>query len=105
MQRDAQNLIIVLQDDGQGINYEGIRNKLIADGRFSYEEASALTEGDLLKTLFSSGFSTKEHADEDGGRGVGLDVIKALVKEYDGKLNVNSELGKMTRFVITLPTA
>ena len=105
IQRDAQNLIIVLQDDGQGINYEGIRNKLIADGRFNHEDASALTEGDLLKTLFSSGFSTKEHADEDGGRGVGLDVIKALVKEYDGKLNVNSELGKMTRFVITLPTA
>lgn len=105
MQRDAQNLIIVLQDDGQGINYEGIRNKLIADGRYNSEEASALTEGELLKTLFTSGFSTKEHADEDGGRGVGLDVIKALVKEYDGKLNVNSELGKMTRFVITLPTA
>lgn len=105
MQRDAQNLIIVLQDDGQGINYEGIRNKLVADGRYSSEEASALTEGELLKTLFTSGFSTKEHADEDGGRGVGLDVIKALVKEYDGKLNVNSELGKMTRFVITLPTA
>lgn len=105
MQRDAQNLIIVLQDDGQGINYEGIRNKLIADGRYSSEEARALTEGELLKTLFTSGFSTKEHADEDGGRGVGLDVIKALVKEYDGKLNVNSELGKMTRFVITLPTA
>lgn len=105
MQRDAQNLIIVLQDDGQGINYEGIRNKLIADGRYNSEDASALTEGELLKTLFTSGFSTKEHADEDGGRGVGLDVIKALVKEYDGKLNVNSELGKMTRFVITLPTA
>lgn len=105
MQRDAQNLIIVLQDDGQGINYEGIRNKLIADGRYNSEEASALMEGELLKTLFTSGFSTKEHADEDGGRGVGLDVIKALVKEYDGKLNVNSELGKMTRFVITLPTA
>ena len=105
MQRDAQKLIIVLQDDGQGINYEGIRNKLIADGRYSSEEASTLTEGELLKTLFTSGFSTKEHADEDGGRGVGLDVIKALVKEYDGKLNVNSELGKMTRFVITLPIA
>lgn len=105
MQRDAQNLIIVLQDDGQGINYEDIRNKLIADERYSSEEASTLTEGELLKTLFTSGFSTKEHADEDGGRGVGLDVIKALVKEYDGKLNVNSELGKMTRFVVTLPTA
>lgn len=105
MQRDDQSLIMVLQDDGQGINYESIRNKLVADGRYSSENASALTENELLKTLFSSGFSTKEHADEDGGRGVGLDVIKALVKEYNGKLHVKSELGKMTRFVITLPNA
>ncbi|WP_413518910.1 ATP-binding protein [Psychrobacter glacincola] len=105
MQRDDQSLIIALQDDGQGIDYEGIRQKLIADGRFGQEEASQMTHGDLLKTLFASGFSTKEHADEDGGRGVGLDVIKALVKEHNGKLNVNTELGKMTRFVITLPAA
>ena len=105
MQRDSRNLIIALQDDGQGIDYEGIRHKLIADGRFTQEEASQMTHGDLLKTLFASGFSTKEHADEDGGRGVGLDVIKALVKEHNGKLNVNTELGKMTRFVITLPAA
>ena len=105
MQRDDQSLIIALQDDGQGIDYEGIRHKLIADGRFGQEEASQMTHGDLLKTLFASGFSTKEHADEDGGRGVGLDVIKALVKEHNGKLNVNTELGKMTRFVITLPAA
>lgn len=105
MQRDSQNLIIALQDDGQGIDYEGIRHKLIADGRFGQEEASQMTHGDLLKTLFASGFSTKEHADEDGGRGVGLDVIKALVKEHNGKLNVNTKLGKMTRFVITLPAA
>ena len=105
MQRDSQNLVIALQDDGQGIDYEGIRHKLIADGRFTQEEAGQMTHGDLLKTLFASGFSTKEHADEDGGRGVGLDVIKALVKEHNGKLNVNTELGKMTRFIITLPAA
>ena len=105
VQRDNQNLIIALQDDGQGIDYEGIRHKLIADGRFGAEEANQMTHGDLLKTLFASGFSTKEQADEDGGRGVGLDVIKALVKEHNGKLNVNTELGKMTRFVITLPAA
>ncbi|KAA0913784.1 ATP-binding protein [Psychrobacter sp. ANT_WB68] len=105
MQRDDQNLIIALQDDGQGIDYEGIRHKLVEAGSFEQEAASQLTHGELLKTLFASGFSTKEHADEDGGRGVGLDVIKALVKEYNGKLNVNSELGQMTRFVITLPAA
>ncbi|NYR09857.1 ATP-binding protein [Psychrobacter sp. BI730] len=105
VQDNGSNFMLVVQDDGQGINYDSIRNKLIKEGRFGTEEANQLSKGDLLKQLFSSGFSTKEHADEDGGRGVGLDIIKAKVKEYDGKLNVNSELGQMTRFVITLPKA
>ncbi|WP_114701166.1 ATP-binding protein [Psychrobacter proteolyticus] len=105
VQDNGSNFMLVVQDDGQGINYDSIRNKLIQEGRFGTEEANQLSKGDLLKQLFSSGFSTKEHADEDGGRGVGLDIIKAKVKEYDGKLNVNSELGQMTRFVITLPKA
>lgn len=105
VQDNGSDFVLIVQDDGQGIDYDSIRNKLSAEGRFSAEEASQLSQGDLLKQLFSSGFSTKEHADEDGGRGVGLDIIKAQVKEYDGKLNVNSELGQMTRFVITLPKA
>ncbi|MGP5550506.1 ATP-binding protein [Psychrobacter namhaensis] len=102
---NGSDFTLMVQDDGQGINYDGIRTKLSKEGRFSAEEANQLSQGDLLKQLFSSGFSTKEHADEDGGRGVGLDIIKAQVKDYDGKLNVNSELGQMTRFVITLPKA
>ncbi|MGM8897232.1 MULTISPECIES: ATP-binding protein [unclassified Psychrobacter] len=105
MQSSGQDFIVTLQDDGQGIDYDGIREKLVKQGRFDVEEAKQLDRNGLLKQLFSSGFSTKEDADEDGGRGVGLDIIKAQVKEYDGKLNVNSEHGKMTRFVITLPNA
>ncbi|MEZ7503581.1 ATP-binding protein [Psychrobacter sp. Arc29] len=105
VQDNGSDVTLVVQDDGQGIDYDSIRNKLSTEGHFSEEEASQLSQGDLLKQLFSSGFSTKEHADEDGGRGVGLDIIKAQVKDYNGKLNVNSELGQMTRFVITLPKA
>lgn len=101
----GSDIVLTVQDDGQGIDYDSIRTKLSKEGRFSTEEANRLSQNDLLKHLFSSGFSTKEHSDEDGGRGVGLDIIKAKVKEYDGKLNVNSELGQMTRFVITLPKA
>ncbi|WP_010201764.1 ATP-binding protein [Psychrobacter sp. PAMC 21119] len=103
VQGDSRDLIITLQDDGQGIDYDSIRQKLITKGRFSAEAAAQLNQDELLKQLFASGFSTKDQADEDGGRGVGLDIIKAQVKEYDGKLNVNSELGQMTRFTITLP--
>ena len=102
---NGSDFMLIVQDDGQGIDYDSIRAKLSKEGRFSTEEASQLSQSELLKQLFSSGFSTKEHADEDGGRGVGLDIIKAKVKDYDGKLNVNSEFGQMTQFVITLPKA
>lgn len=102
---NGSDIMLMVQDDGQGIDYDSIRAKLSKEGRFSTEEASQLSQNDLMKHLFSSGFSTKEYTDEDGGRGVGLDIIKATVKDYDGKLNVNSELGQMTRFVITLPKA
>lgn len=105
MQNSAQNLVITLEDDGRGIDYEGICDQLVKEGRFSSEEAMQLGRADLLKQLFSSGFSTKEQADEDGGRGVGLDIIKAQVKECGGNLNVNSTFGKKTRFTITLPKA
>ena len=105
MQNNDKEFVITIQDDGQGIDYDKIRDRLVTLGRYSIDEARELERGQLLNALFSSGFSTKESADEDGGRGVGLDIIKAQVKEYDGTLNVNSELGKMTRFVITLPHA
>lgn len=105
MQNNDQDFIVVLQDDGQGIDYENVRARLVSIGRFSEEDAKQLTRNQLLNQLFSSGFSTKEDADEDGGRGVGLDIIKAQVKKYNGTLNVTSEFGTMTRFVITLPKA
>lgn len=105
MQNNDSTFTIKIEDDGQGINYDNIRDKLVSMGRFSIAEVQRLQPKDLLKHLFSSGFSTKEDADEDGGRGVGLDIVKAQVKEYNGKINVHSELGKMTCFVITLPNA
>lgn len=105
IQQDDDKFLMVIQDDGQGINFDKIRDKLVEKGRFNSDEAAALNRSQLLKYLFASGFSTKFDVDEDGGRGVGLDVIRNQIKQHGGKLNVNSEFGKMTRFVITLPTA
>lgn len=105
MQNVGRDFVITIQDDGQGIDYDSIRRRLVEGSRYSKEEVATFSQAKLLKQLFASGFSTKEYADEDGGRGVGLDIIKSLIKEHDGSLNVNSELGKMTRFVIKLPKA
>ncbi len=96
-------LVLTIEDDGAGINYPAIREKLVSLGHYDSESVRELTKGKLLNALFSSGFSTKNDADEDGGRGVGLDIIKDKIKENNGKINVHSEAGKMTRFTISFP--
>lgn len=101
---DANNCFMFsVEDDGQGIDYDSIRQTLIRKGTYSEEQAMALSEPQLLNALFSSGFSTREHTDEDGGRGVGLDLVKERVREMGGKVSVQSERGKFTRFIIKLP--
>ena len=96
-------IVLTVEDDGHGIDYDKIRQKLLSLGRHSEDEVKELSKQQLLSTLFSSGFTTKESADEDGGRGVGLDIIKSRTKELGGKLNVHSEYGRLTRFNVKLP--
>lgn len=97
------HFLFAVEDDGQGIDYEAIRERLINSGKYSADKVLQFNQTQLLNTLFSSGFSTKDEADEDGGRGVGLDIVKERVKEYGGKINVQTEKGKFSRFVIKLP--
>lgn len=103
IQKDAHQLTLTLEDDGQGIDYTGIRKKLVEQGKYTAEQVNELTESQLMNILFTSGFSTRNSVDEDGGRGVGLDIIKDRVSEFHGKLNVHSVTGQGTQFVISLP--
>ncbi len=96
-------LILTVEDDGAGIDYQAIQHKLIALGYYDETSVQELSKAKLLNALFSSGFSTKDSADEDGGRGVGLDIIKDRIKTLNGKINVHSEAGHSTRFTISLP--
>ena len=56
-----------------------------------------------MKAIFKSGFSVKEKADFDAGRGVGLSLVASKIKELDGRIQVSSVLGKRTMFKVVLP--
>ncbi|MFB2578185.1 ATP-binding protein [Acinetobacter sp. c2-A9] len=99
----SNQLHLIIEDDGQGIKFDSIREKLVSSQKFDQAAVDAMTEEQLVMHLFDSGFSTKDNVDEDAGRGVGLDIIKARVEEHQGAVNVQSEEGKFTRFVIRLP--
>ncbi len=94
-------VFIEISDDGRGIDTNKIRKKLIETGRLSPEQE--VSEEHLLQSIFSPGFSTKDKATELSGRGVGLDVVKNNLARLRGLVDVKSEVGKGTTFILTLP--
>ncbi|MEM6446482.1 MAG: hybrid sensor histidine kinase/response regulator [Cyanobacteria bacterium P01_D01_bin.123] len=95
--------ILVVSDDGGGIDAEKVREKAIAKDLVNADEAASLDREDLYDFLFHPGFSTKDQADELAGRGVGMDVVRTRLNELRGSIQVVSELGKGTTFTIRLP--
>ena len=99
----AGMLAIDVNDDGAGIDFERIRAKLVSDGRMDETEAAGLDEEALGEVLFGAGFSTREQVSEISGRGVGLDVVRQMLKELDGSVRLSSTLGSGTRFSLLVP--
>ena len=69
------------------------------------DQALTLSNAKLMERLFAPGFSTRQHADEDAGRGVGLDGVRAITQQLGGHIRLHSRPGEMTRFVVHLPAA
>ena len=76
---------------------KAVERGLLAGG----EEADS---GRVLRTIFEPGFTTLDEAEMDGGRGVGLDLVKSQVQAAGGRIQVSFSPGKFTRFVIFLPS-
>lgn len=60
---------------------------------------------DELPRIFDRFFRGRQAATVAGGSGIGLTIVAALVRAHRGKLNVSSELGQGTRFVVAFPVA
>lgn len=95
------SVIIEISDDGKGIDPEIIFQKAVNKGFISAEEY--MTDKEKLDLIFLPGFSTHDVATDISGRGVGMDVVKKNISSLGGNVEVNSELGKGTCFVIKLP--
>ncbi len=94
-------VVFEVRDDGVGIDDEALRAAAVRRGLLAAD--SALVGGPLHQLLFEPGFSTREDVTETSGRGVGLDVVRTAVEGLGGTVEIISELGAGTRFVLTLP--
>ncbi|MDA8159875.1 MAG: chemotaxis protein CheA [Desulfobacteraceae bacterium] len=95
------NMVIEIEDDGQGLNTDKIRRKAIERGLI--QESDKVSAYDLHNLIFLPGFSTADKITDVSGRGVGMDVVKKAVEKLRGKVEVLSEPGKGSLFVIRLP--
>ena len=95
------SVFIQIQDDGRGIDTQAVWNKAITKGISSPN--AVLTDKEIYELMFYPGLSTSSEISEISGRGVGLDIVKKVVRELHGEINVDSEKGLGTSFTIKLP--
>src|SRR6202522_970293 len=99
----GNHIFIEVEDDGRGIDYDGVRRRVIESGAMSPLAAAELSERELREFLFRPGFTTASSMTELAGQGVGLDVVRANVHALNGEIEVRSEPGRGACFTVKVP--
>ena len=96
---------LIVEDDGQGLSVERIKEVALKKGFITPEKARTLDTKQVFSLLFHSGFSTLETATKDAGRGVGMNLIADLTNQMGGRVSIATSAGRFTRLTMTLPLA
>ena len=101
LQREGAEVVIVVEDDGGGLDVAAIRAKARQMGLLQPDQD--ITDEEALQLILEPGFSTADRLTQQAGRGVGMDVVATEVKKLGGGLFIESTPGKGARFTIRLP--
>lgn len=100
---EGNNVIIMVEDDGKGINAEVIKRKAVEKGLITQDEADKMEDNEAVRLVFLPGFSTAEVVTDVSGRGVGMDVVKNKIESLGGLIDVETKLDEGSKFKIRLP--
>jgi two-component system chemotaxis sensor kinase CheA len=101
--QEEGHILIVLEDDGKGIDTEKIKLSAIKKGIISAESANTISNDEVLDLIFAPGFSTADKITEISGRGVGLDIVRNNIEKLNGSVHLSTQVNKGTTFTIKLP--
>ncbi|WP_330970495.1 ATP-binding protein, partial [Lysobacter sp. A3-1-A15] len=102
-QQEGDHVAIEVRDDGAGIDPDNIRDSALRKGLIDAEAAARLSTEECLQLIFLPGFSTRAEVSDLSGRGVGMDVVQSKIRELSGEVQIQSEPGRGTRFLIRVP--
>ena len=100
---EGNNVIIMVEDDGKGINADVIKRKAVQKGLITQAEADKMDNNEAVKLVFLPGFSTAEVVTDVSGRGVGMDAVKNKIESLGGLVDVETKLDEGSKFKIRLP--
>lgn len=100
---EGNNVVIMVTDDGAGINADVIRRKAVEKGMISQEDADKLDDADAVRLIFLPGFSTADKITDISGRGVGMDVVRSKIEALSGHVDVETKIDEGSVFKIKLP--
>lgn len=96
-------IVIRIADDGRGLDTRRIREKAIANGLVTADEAAGMTDAQIHRFIFAAGFSTAEKVTSISGRGVGMDVVRTNIEQIGGQVDLSSVENKGSTFTIKIP--
>ena len=100
---EGNNVVIMVTDDGKGIDPDVIRRKAVEKGLFTQEEVDQMPDADAVRIVFLPGFSTADKISDISGRGVGMDVVKSKIESLSGQVDVETHVNEGSIFKIKLP--
>lgn len=99
----GNNVVIEVEDDGQGIDLEKVKQKAVEIGFLKKDMVNNLSQKEAIDLLFKPSFTTSDKITDLSGRGVGLDVVKTKIEQLGGAVEVETEKGVGSKFIIRLP--
>ena len=100
---EGNNVVIMVTDDGKGIDADKIRAKAVEKGLYTQEEVDKMDDQDAVRIIFLPGFSTAEKISDISGRGVGMDVVRSKIEALSGHVDVETHVNEGSIFKIKLP--
>lgn len=101
--QQENQIVVVVRDDGKGIDPESIRSHAVTKGLLTPDAAKRLSDSEAIDLIFAAGFSTAQSITDISGRGVGMDVVRKNIEKLNGTIEIETRVGQGTEFRIKLP--
>ena len=101
VRQEGNEIIVVINDDGGGLHLDRIQARAVERELITPDQV--LSDRELMELIFQPGFTTASEVTELAGRGVGMDVVRAELASFGGRISISSESGRGTRFTLYLP--